>query len=209
MSEVLTGKGPQPPVVYWIRRLLVLLIAVIVIGLLVWAFLPKGEQSTTGVPADTPPAVPSDPAPTPSPSDSPSPSGSATTGACEPIGVQLDVTGFRSVKSGGRQTFSVTAENNTATPCVMEITSATFMLRVTSGNDAIFSTTHCATWLPEVEKQNLDAGAAVEFKVEWTTFRSVKGCEQDKSLLGPGTYIATAAYKESSTKRFVFLLTQP
>ena len=51
MSEVLTGKGPQPPVVYWIRRGLVVLVAVIVVGLLVWAFLPKGEQPTTGVPA--------------------------------------------------------------------------------------------------------------------------------------------------------------
>ncbi len=220
MSEVLTGKGPQPPVVYWIRRLLVLLIAVIVIGLLVWAFLPKGQQPTTGVPADTPPAVPSDPAPsplpsgspsddgTPTPSSSPSPSASPGTGACEPIGVQLDVKGFRSVKSGGKQTFSVTAENNTAMPCVMEITPATFVLRVTSGSDAIFSTAHCAKWLPEVKKQNLKAGAAVEFKVEWTTFRSAKGCKQDRSMLGAGTYIATAAYEESSTKRFVFLLTQ-
>ena len=85
MSEVLTGKGPQPPVVYWIRRGLVVLVAVIVVGLLVWAFLPKGEQPTTGVPApaDTPTDVASDPAPSPSgspsddmPTPSTSPSGS-------------------------------------------------------------------------------------------------------------------------------------
>ncbi|WP_298135017.1 hypothetical protein [Micropruina sp.] len=219
MSEVLTGKGPQPPVVYWIRRGLVVLVAVIVVGLLVWAFLPKGEQPTAGVPApaDTPTDVTSEPAPSPSgspsddmPTPGTSPSGSAAApSACEPIGVQLDLKGFRSVKSGGKQTFSVTAENNTALPCVMEITPATFVLRVASGNDPVFSTAHCDKWLPEVKKQTLKAGAAVEFKVEWTTFRSAQGCRQAKSLLGAGTYVATAAYQESATKRFAFMLTKP
>ncbi|MFT3970988.1 MAG: hypothetical protein QM695_12115 [Micropruina sp.] len=220
MSEVLTGKGPQPPVVYWIRRILVILVAVVVVGLLIWAFMPKGEPPTAGVPADTPSAEQSEPTPAPSPSDSPSggilpttsgspkPSGSAAAGACEPIGVQLDLKGFRTVKSGGKQTFSVTAENNTALPCVMEITPATFVLRVASGSDAVFSTAHCATWLPEVKKQTLKAGATVEFKVEWATFRSAQGCKQAKSLLGAGTYVATAAYKESATTRFAFLLTK-
>lgn len=219
MSEVLTGKGPQPPVVYWIRRGLVVLVAVIVVGLLVWAFLPKGEQPTTGVPApaDTPTDVASDPAPSPSgspsddmPTPSTSPSGSpAAPTACEPIGVQLDLKGFRSVKSGGKQTFSVTAENNTALPCVMEIAPASFVLRVASGSDPVFSTAHCDKWLPEVKKQTLKAGATVEFKVEWTTFRSAQGCKQAKSLLGAGTYVATAAYQKSATKRFAFALTKP
>ncbi len=218
MSEVLTGKGPQPPVVYWIRRLLVLVVAVIVVGSLVWAFMPKGEPPAAGVPADTPSAAPSESA---APSDSPSggdlpttspssaPSGSAEVEACEPIGVQLDLIGFRSVKSGGKQTFSVTAENNTTTPCVMEITQATFVLRVVSGTDAIFSTAHCDMWLPEVQTQTLAAGATVEFKVAWTTFRSAQGCKQAKALLGAGTYVATAAYKETATDRFAFLLTAP
>ncbi|MFT4294637.1 MAG: hypothetical protein QM582_04415 [Micropruina sp.] len=214
MSEVLTGKGPQPPFVYWIRRGLVALIAVLVIGLLVWAFMPKG-QPTTATPADTPTvSQPAAPSPSGSPTDtalspSPDPSTSSTgTGACEPIGLQLSVKGFKSVKSGSNQTFSVTAENNTALPCVMEITKSTFVLRVTSGSDAVFSTAHCDKWLPEVKKETLKAGAAVEFKVDWKTFRSGNGCKQSKSLLGAGTYIATAAFKESSTGRMPFVLTK-
>lgn len=219
MSEVLTGKGPQPPVVYWIRRGLVLLIAVIVVGLLVWAFLPKNGP-TTGVPAgsETPTAAASDPAASPSPSDSggivpttsssPSASTSGSPEACEPIGVQLELKGFKSVKSGSKQTFSVTAENNTALPCVMEITPANFVLRVVSGTDPVFSTAHCEKWLPEVKKQSLKAGAAVEFKIDWKTFRSAQGCKQAKALLGAGTYVATAAYRESSTARMAFQLTK-
>lgn len=220
MSEVLTGKGPQPPVVYWIRRALVLVVAVVVIGLLVWAFTPKGQQPTAGVPADTPSVAASDPVSTPSPSGSPSggivpttsTSPSASTApavdVCEPIGVQLDLKGFKSVKSGSKQTFSVTVENNTALPCVMEITPATFGLRVVSGSDPVFSTAHCDKWLPAVKKQTLKAGATVEFKVDWKTFRSAQGCKQAKGLLGAGTYLATAAYKENSTARMAFQLTK-
>lgn len=215
MSEVLTGKGPQPPSVYWIRRGLVALIAVVVIGLLIWAFTPK-NQPTTATPAATTPApsatvpspsgTPSDP-PSGTPSASPSPSSTAPT-ACEPIGVQLTLAGFKSVKSDGKQTFSVTAENNTALPCVMEINKATFLLRVASGSDLIWSSGHCDKWLPEVKKQTLKAGASVEFKVPWGLYRSADGCEQAKSKLGAGTYIATALYRESSSDRFVFTITK-
>ena len=216
MSEVLTGKGPQPPVVYWIRRGLVALVAVVVVGLLIWALTPKG-QSTTAIPEPAGTPTPTAPVSSPTPSSTasgqeptPSPSPSATAPeACEPIGVQLELTGFKSVKSGGKQTFVVTAENNTALPCVMEITKNTFVLRVASGTDPVFSTAHCEKWLPTVKKQTLKAGASVEFKVDWQTFRSAEGCRQAKSLLGAGTYVATAVYKESSTTRMAFALTKP
>ncbi|MFT4218109.1 MAG: hypothetical protein QM619_13135 [Micropruina sp.] len=210
MREVLTGKGPQPPAVYWIRRGLVLLLAVIVVGVVVWAVLPKGEP-TAGVPATSGTPTAESPAPTPtttSTDPSTGPTEPAAPTGCEAIGVQLEVKGFKSVKSGSNQTFSVTAENNTKSPCVMEITKDTFVLRVASGSDRVFTTAHCDKWLPEVKTETLQAGAAVEFKVEWATFRSAAGCKQAKSVLGAGTYIATAVYKESATARSVFQLTR-
>ncbi|MFT3860408.1 hypothetical protein [Micropruina sp.] len=214
MSDVLTGKGPQPPSVYWIRRGLVVLIAVIVLGLLVWVFTPKSQPSTTATPeVTTPSPTQTVSSPEASPSDSasvsPSPSATATAPtACDPIGVQVTLEGFKSVKSGSKQTFSVTAVNNTALPCVMEITHDTFVLRVASGSDLIWSTGHCEKWLPEVKKQTLKAGASVEFKVTWGLYRSAEDCRQAKSLLGAGTYIATALYRESATGRFVFTITK-
>lgn len=223
MSDVLTGKGPQPPQVYWIRRLLVLLVAVVVVSVLVWAFLPKGQPVTaTPEASDTPTATETVASETPSPSSStstssstePSPSASATptasagTATCEAIGVQLELSGFKSVKSGATQTFSVTAENNTALPCVMAINADTFVLRVNSGKDPIWSTAHCEKWLPEVKKQTLEAGKAVEFKVTWKTFRSAEGCKQAKSVLGAGTYVATATYLKDSTRQMAFQLTK-
>jgi cytoskeletal protein RodZ len=213
MSEVLTGKGPQPPRVYWIRRGLVALVAVAIIGALVWVFTPK-NQPTTATPATSPaPAetlVSPTAAPTVSPSatDLPTPdSSTAAPTACDPIGVQLAVEGFKSVKNTGKQVFSVTAENNTSMPCVMEITNDTFRLRVTSGKDLIWTTTHCAKWLPEVKKQTLQAGKNVEFKVNWSMHRSADGCKQAKALLGAGTYIAQANYRETAVDRFVFAVT--
>lgn len=210
MSEVLTGKGPQPPRVYWIRRGLVAVVAIAIIAALVWAFTPK-NQPTTATPATTSPA-PAETlvSPTASPTGSTLPTADSSTAAptaCEPIGVQLSVAGFKSVKNTGKQVFSVTAENNTAMPCVMEITGDTFRLRVTSGADLIWSTAHCAKWLPDVKKQTLQAGKSLEFKIEWTLYRSAEGCKQAKSLLGVGTYVAQANYRETATGRFVFVVT--
>lgn len=208
MSEVLTGKGPQPPSVYWIRRGLVALTALVIIGLLVWAFVPK-NQPTTAIPAGTatPTAMGTQSSPVPSPTasstGSPSPTSTAIA-ACEPIGVQLMVEAFKSVKADAKQVFSVTAQNNTAMPCVMQITKDSFRLRVASGADLIWSTGHCDKWLPEVKQQNLKAGGTVEFKVNWSLYRSAAGCKQVAGLLKPGTYVATALYLETATDRFTF-----
>lgn len=215
MSDVLTGKGPQPPRVYWVRRGLVILVVVVVIGLLVWAFTPRGGPSAaTPEPAATPSATepasptPTSPAPSgdPSATTSPSPSSTAPT-ACEPIGVQMSMDGFKSVKNDAKQTFAVTVENNTAMPCVMAITKDSFALRVTSGSDAIWSTAHCEDWLPTVKKRTLKAGATVEFKVEWGLYRSNEGCKKVKGTLGSGTYVATATYAVDSSTRMAFVIT--
>lgn len=223
MSEVLTGKGPQPPSVYWIRRGLVVLVAVVLIGVLVWVFTPKGQPVTatpeaTGSPSATEsmatetPSADASPTASPSATDGTSPSSTPTASsavaACEAIGVQLELTGFKSVKSGANQTFSVTAENNTALPCVMAIDADTFVLWVNSGKDPIWSTAHCEKWLPEVKKQTLKAGKAVEFKVTWKTFRSAEGCKTVSGSLGAGTYVATATYLKDSTRQLAFQITK-
>lgn len=216
MSDVLTGKGPQPPSVYWIRRGVVALVAVVALGLLIWALVPK-NQPTTATPAQTGTPTPvrtmgsatASPSGAPTGGTSPTPVPSPTAAdACEPIGVQLTVEGFRSIKSGSKQVFSVTAENNTAMPCVMEVTKDTFTLRVVSGKDLIWSTGHCEQWVPQVEKQTLKAGASVEFKSMWTLHRSALGCKLAKGKLGAGTYVASALYKESATDRFAFTITK-
>lgn len=220
MSEVLTGKGPQPPQVYWLRRGIVALLAIVVVGLLVWAFIPKGGP-TAGVPQNTESPAPSPTASSATTAPSASPSGTSTSSsvpsaspattaptACEPIGVQLTVAGFKSIKTTGKQVFSVTAENNTAEPCVMEITPETFRLRVTSGADLIWSTAHCDKWLPEVKKQTLAAGKSVEFKANWTATRSAEGCKLAKAKLRAGTYVAQATYAENAYGRFTFTLAE-
>lgn len=142
------------------------------------------------------------------PSSSGSPTATSTgPTACEAIGVQLTLEGFRSVKTGSRQVFSVTAENNTALPCIMEINKDTFVLQVSSGDDQIWSTAHCEKWLPAVKKQTLKAGASIEFKVGWALYRSAEGCKQAKSVLGAGTYVGAAAYRQTATDRLAFVIT--
>lgn len=86
MSSVLHPVGPEPEQTYWVRRILVLAAAVLVVALLI-AFAVGGTSSGSAVSADPSPTAASEPPPytpsptplgTPSASASPSPSGSSS-----------------------------------------------------------------------------------------------------------------------------------
>jgi hypothetical protein len=94
MSSVLHPVGPEPEQTYWVRRILVLAAAVLVVALLI-AFAVGGTSSGSAVSADPSPTAASEPPPytpsptplgTPTPSASPSPSGSpsASSSAASP-----------------------------------------------------------------------------------------------------------------------------
>jgi len=88
MSSVLHPVGPEPRERYWVRRLAVLIAAVVAIGIviaLVGNAMSAGSavQAEPAPPAVAPPALPVTPSASPSPSDtaSPEPTGSPTPGA--------------------------------------------------------------------------------------------------------------------------------
>jgi hypothetical protein len=209
MGALLNPVGPESARTYWIRRGLVLAVALLVVLGLIWIFSPK-NPSVTAVPA---PATALTPSPAASPSGTPSPSASGTpsaspspTGpvACDPLTTKVGIAGFASVKADAKQVFTLTVENNSATPCVLQIGPSTYSVRVVSGSDPIWTTAHCAKWLPLVKKQTLQPAGTVEFQVTWPLRRSAKDCKLGKTKLGGGTYVANATYKENATTRFAF-----
>lgn len=214
MGALLNPVGPESPHTYWIRRGLVIGVALLLLAGLVYLLSPKGGAPTTAVPASpSPSAVASSsvsasastsvpPSTSPSAQPSASPSGPVT---CDPLSTKLGVAGFRSVKLGGKQTFSLSLVNNTAVPCVLNLSPSSYVLKVTSGTDPIWSTADCPKLVP-VKKTTLKAGAAYEFKIDWTLQRSQPGCKLVKGNLGAGTYVATATYLGSGNARFVFVL---
>lgn len=204
MGSLLRPIGAQPAGVYWARRALVLVLAVAVLGGIWFLFRPS-EPVITATPASPTPSV-STPVSTPTPSDTvtptPSPTGPVV---CDQTNTELSLAGYQKVKQGGQQPFKVSLTNTSSQNCVLEVKPATFELTVTSGTDRIWSTAHCAKWVP-AKKQTLKPKKAYEFSIEWKLQRSVDGCKTTKDVLRPGTYVGTATFADGLKARQVFTI---
>ena len=175
-------------------------------------FRPPDAGNVSAVPAAsamTPTPTPSQPT---TPSGTPSASGSATptpTGplACDKTNTSVALAGYQKVKQDAKQSFRVALTNGSGVACVLDLKPANFSLTVVSGSDRIWTTDNCAKWVPS-KKQSLKPQKAYEFAIEWGVNRSGAGCKEAKSLLNPGTYVATALFAETLMSRQVFVVTK-
>ena len=202
MGSLLHPVGPEEPRVYWVRRGLIVALALVLVVGAAWLVWPKEPVVSAVPPPVSPsetPTVSSTPTTTaPSPSPSPTPTGPV---ACDPTLLKLGVAGFQKVKVGAKDTaFTLTVTNNTKVTCILTISPKTYKLTVTSGKDRIWSTAHCDKWLPAKETK-LEGGATHEFTVKWTVRRSSESCKLAKDKLKPGTYVATASMGDKATAK--------
>lgn len=197
--------GPEEPRVYWVRRGLVIALAVALVVTVVWLLLPR-PSVVAAAPAGTGPSSPATPAAS-SPVAEPTPSATTQAGpqACDPAAMRLTVAGFQRVKVSTKQVFTLSVINGGTEPCVLTISPETYSLTVSSGDDRIWSTADCAKWLP-AKKLTVKPETAHEFTVEWPLRRSAAGCKTTKDVLRPGTYVAKAALLEKATAKQVVLL---
>jgi hypothetical protein len=208
MGSLLQPVGTQPAWVYWARRagVVIALVVVIVVGYLL--FRPTDGGNVPAVPASavTTPSQPTTPTGTPSPTESatPTPTGPL---ACDQTNTGLALAGYQKVKQDAKQPFKMSLTNTGGAACVLDLTPANFSLTVTSGTDQIWTTGDCPKWVP-AKKQTLKPEKGYEFAIEWGVARSAAGCKESKSLLNPGTYVATASFADSVKSRQVFVVTK-
>jgi len=205
MGSLLQPVGDQPNWVYWARRAVVVVALVAVVGVGFLLFRPSDDPSISAVPA-----VPSTSAASQTPSATPSATEATTptpTGpvACDQASSGLALAAYKRVKQDAKQPFKLAVTNTGNAPCVLDLTATNFSLTITSGTDRIWSTSDCAKWVP-AKKQSLKPQQAHEFEIEWGVVRSGSGCKQAKSLLSPGTYVATAVFLDSVKSRQVFVV---
>lgn len=202
MGSLLHPIGSEPPRIYWLRRAVVVVLALAVVVALIWLFTRQASGPVAAAPSPSAPT--SGPitvnSTEPATSTSPTPTGQLSCGANDS---QLAMAGYQKVKQGSTQTFKLSVSNNGAKDCVLDLKPATYSLVVTSGTDRIWSTGDCDKWLP-AKKVTLKPQKAYEFTVAWTLARSAPGCTTTKALLKPGTYVATAAFAETLKTRQVF-----
>ncbi len=181
MASIAKPRGSLPARVYWVRRgVLLALVLGLVFGVaqLVGSF-GGGSNSKAAQVATTP---------------TPSPSATATTeapqGPCLANDIVVTPTA-RVVHGGGPITLKFRLLGK-ARSCTWQMSADTFVVKITSGSDRIWSSQDCPAAIPT---RSVVVGSAKPAKVsvEWSGRRSAKDCPRGLAWARIGTYHVVAA----------------
>ena len=190
--------GEQPTNVYWKRRLAVV-IAVIVVGLLVWwAISALTSSNAPSTPPTTAPTV----------STSPSTSAVADPGRDCTAEEFTVASGPANANFAGDTvpTFMVTVTSTAASPCMVDPTTASKIV-VKSGNDVWFDSSKCTTYaVYNAEKFLLDTGAKRDLTATWNRGRDTAGCSTELVAADTGYYWIATTVQGVSAENLQFQL---
>jgi hypothetical protein len=193
---VLRPEGSLPPRVYWIRRAVVLAVAVAVVVLAVLgvrALLGGGAEDD----ATTPPTTAESPAPEDQETEA------AGTPPCAPGSLQLTMAADATTyPDQALPTFTIRLTNTGSAACLVDAGEAQRQILVTSGSDRIWASTDCAAADPL--QLLLAPEQTDERQVQWDRVRSVEGCATGQAEALPGTYQAVLTLAGVSTEPVVF-----
>jgi hypothetical protein len=207
-DALLHPRGPLPPGVYWRRRGLTLLAAVVVLFLLARACAPDGS-SPSGVAQSPRPSASHQPAKKPSKSASPSSSPSAS-GAVQPCRTEDLVLSAKADAStypaGAHPVLTIGIANKGATPCTRDVGQAAREIKVTSGNDRVWSSDDCSPGGGAVLATLQPGAAPTSFSVTWSRKRSAPGCPANPREAPAGTYKVTGRFGDLTSAPDTFTL---
>lgn len=229
MSSVTRPKGPLPARVYWVRRLIVLAVALLlVVGLARLLGGGGGGDPASAVPvagsASTTPSAPAssgptttaqamssdDPAPStapgavrdprhreaPSPTEQEEPTVLETplavpTGPCDDSDVQV-TPAVRRAHAGHNVRIVLKLSTRESAACTWKLSARSVVVKLTSGDDRIWSTQDCPSAVPE-KSLVLRDDQVTRARVIWKGQRSDDGCTGTTPWAMPGYYHAHAA----------------
>lgn len=187
--------APRPPArVFWIRRLVVLgLPLLLIVALAVW-WTGRGADAAEGEP--TGPAAAS---PTPSPTPEPG------VAECAPAQLALAVVpGAETFPDGVDPTFEVTVTNSGTEPCLVDAGDGQREIVITSGDDRVWSSRDCLPADVDERTLLLAGGQSDATQLGWPRERSAEGCAQDLPAPGAGTYSVTVTVGGATSQGAVF-----
>lgn len=194
MSTLRNPVGPQPPSVYWRRRLLVLLglVAIVVVVLLI-VFRPGAGGAEGG--------------------DIPRPTGTSTTEPtfeaedpeelCDPSVIRLEpVVDAGSYPAGVQPQISMRITNTSSAPCTFDVGTAQQEYLIMSGSDRIWSSRDCQLE-PANREQVLEPGTTLSTTpFPWDRTRSsAETCDQERPevIAGGATYRLSVSLGEATS----------
>ncbi|QNE19284.1 hypothetical protein F1D05_16895 [Kribbella qitaiheensis] len=211
MSSLLRPVGHLPASVYWFRRGLLLAVSVVLLVLLISLFSGGGEDPKNTAATDPGQTPSSGPSAGPSTTPSSTPTDRPTTGRttkttgkpstpttpkdakCTGSDVRIDlIPAARAIASGAALNFGIqlTALGD---ECKASIDPTVLSLTIASGNDQIWTSTHCEQAIPRTTFP-VAKGKVSGTTVLWNGRRSAPGCLPGQPLAKPGTYVAKAVY---------------
>jgi hypothetical protein len=218
MSTVLHPVGPQRARVYWVRRLLVVVL-LLVLATVGWAVtsrvLGDGGDPSAASAAERPEgstdaeAVSSDedqgedePADGDEAADAP-----ATPVDCTPDALQVTLTASGQIfDAATRPVLTATITNVGDLACTVDAGDANREVLITSGADRIWSSKDCATAETASRQLLLGSGAADSVELTWDRTRTAAGCPAGLPEPRSGTYQAVTTLGTVSSVPVVFAL---
>jgi hypothetical protein len=208
--------GPQSPVTYWLRRLLVLAVVVALLLGIRWLLTGAGEEPAASATQSPSPSASSSPATSPSgsaaPSDTPTPTATAAAtpapdGQCADAAISVTAsTDAASYTVGSTPRLRMRIENTSDTACKRDVGAAQNELVITSGSTQVWSSDDCNPG-GDPNVVTLDPGQSYSVSVTWLGRLSQEGCPAEQPLAEAGTYKLTGRNGEVASEPVVFALT--
>lgn len=221
-SSRVNGPRRKPsPRVYKRRRQLVAVLALLLVGGLVWAGIavaglfrgdpdpapaagsagaaPEPTAPATGTPSATPSA-------TASPTATPSPAPTSTEPVCNPA--SIEVTGSTDAETYAPEqnpVLSLTVSNTGEVPCPVNVGTSQMEFLITSGDDRIFSSRDCQEGAEDLEV-TIEPGGSKTARFTWERVRSAPECAVVENVPGPGQYVFQTRLGERTSDETVFTL---
>jgi hypothetical protein len=217
-----TTRGRLPARVYWVRRLMVLGTAVLlVVGI---ARLLGGSSDASSGPDHA--ATVAD---TAGPADSPSTDGPVTSGAdrprahqraddpvtrvampsgpCQPDDIAITPSVPKPI-AGGDIRIVLDISTLSTPACTWTLSHRTLAMKITSGSDLIWTTVQCSRAIA-AQDLVLRQGDPVRVRLTWDARRSEPGCPVETDWALPGTYHLHVAALAGPPQDVAFLLSAP
>ena len=202
MPSVTAPRGPLPARVYWVRRALVVVVALALvfgIGKLLTGFGGDPKATTAAAaPSQQPTASPSATVPAPAPTKKATKGKKTTvplsvpTGTCDPAKIDV-VPAVRKVDGGGAITLPVKLLS-TDGACTWQASPRALVVKVISGKDRIWTSQDCRASIPTQDVVVRPAGEkATVVDVTWNGRRSHDGCPSGTEWADVGYYHVIAA----------------
>ncbi|MFG3441438.1 hypothetical protein ACGF0J_29695 [Nonomuraea sp. NPDC047897] len=212
--------------VYWRRRMSVLIAVLVVVAVVAWACSsgsdgPQRSSSADSSASATPAADPllaglrtlalGTASPTPTPNPTPKTSASSARQKrpgepCEEADLVLSLQGKQEVYAAGAwPNFLVSLVNTGPVMCRADVGPRAMELRITSGDDRIWSTSDCVSGAGG-EVRELQRGVPYVRSLDWDRRRSTTDCRADRPTALPGTYVAVARMGRLKSHKGVFHL---